>query len=427
MKISQGQRLPLASIAKSDRFTLDVQIATSHVIDFVCFGLDANQKLSDARYMVFFNQPNAPQDSVVLKSKGAFSINLAALPATIDRLVFTASIDGTGAMKDIGASSFDLSAPGEVPAAICDFFGDTFSAEKGIMVADIYRKDGAWRLQSNLQGFNQGLDALVRHFGGEVAEEAAASPPPPIPTPPPAPAPVVATFSLEKKVAAAAPALISLAKKAQITLEKKNLTQLKAKVAVVLDVSGSMNGQYSRGRVQEVLNRLIPLAVAFDLDGELDVFGFGAKPVQLSPATLSNYSDYVNTDPGGWKKCEVGSLINDEPKAMRMVMDYYGRQGDKMPVYIMFLSDGGVHENRAITKLMTEAASQPFFWQFVGLGGSSYGILEKLDDMPGRLVDNCNFFAVDDLHDMTEEQLYDALMEEFPGWLKEAKAKSIID
>jgi stress response protein SCP2 len=422
MKITQGQRVPLANIGLTDRFSLDIALQTSHVIDYVCFGLDANQKLSDDRYMVFFNQPIAPANAVRLNGKGEFVIDLSALPATIDRLVFTASIDGAGAMKDLGPSSFELSAQGSPPVATCEFSGSTFTVEKAIMVADLYRKDGAWRLQANLQGYAEGLDALVRHFGGEVAE------PTPAPTPvtPPAPAPVVATFSLEKKVAAAAPALISLAKKAQISLEKKNLTQLKAKVAVVLDVSGSMNGQYSRGRVQEVLNRLIPLAVAFDLDGELDVFGFGAKPVQLSPATLFNYSDYVEKAHGGWKKWDVGSRINDEPKAMRMVMDYYSRQGDKTPVYIMFLSDGGVHENRAITKLMTEAASLPFFWQFVGSGGSSYGILEKLDDMPGRVVDNCNFFAVDDLHDLTEEELYDQLMDEFPGWLKEAKAKAII-
>lgn len=418
MQITQGQRLPLASIGLSDRLNLSISIQTPHVIDFVCFGLDATQKLSDDRYMVFFNQPTAPADAVRLQGTGQFEINLSALPATIDRLVFTASIDGAGSMKELGSSRFTLAGQGAVPAATCEFSGSSFSVEKAIMVADIYRKGGEWRVQANLQGFAEGLDTLVRHFGGEVSDEAS------VPAAPPSP--ILATFSLEKKVAAAAPALISLAKKAQISLEKNNLTQVRAKVAFVLDVSGSMNGQYNRGRVQEVLNRLIPLAVAFDLDGELDVFGFAAKPVQLSPATLTNYSDYVNNDHGGWKKWDVGRRINDEPKAMRMVMDYYSHQGDKTPVYIMFLSDGGVSESRAITKLMTEAASQPFFWQFVGLGGSDYGILEKLDDMQGRVIDNCNFFAVDDLHDLTEEALYDRLMEEFPAWLKEAKAKSII-
>ncbi|MDO1498667.1 tellurium resistance protein [Pseudomonas putida] len=421
MQITQGQRLPLSSIGISDRLTVAVSIQSSNVIDVACFGLDQQSKLSDDRFMVFFNQTSAPDDAIRLIGPGQFEINLGALPATIDRLVFTAAIDGVGAMKDISSSRFVVSGPGAPSAATCEFDGGTFTVEKAIMVVDIYRKGGEWRVLANLQGFKEGLSALVRHFGGEVSDEPATAPPAPA-TPPL----VQATFSLEKKVAAQAPALLSLAKKAQISLEKNNLTKVRAKLAFVLDVSGSMNGQYSRGRVQEAMNRLMPLAVAFDDDGELDVFGFGAKPVQLSPATLSNYSDYIDTEQGGWRKWDVGQRVNDEPRAMRMVMDFYNRSGGSEPVYIIFLSDGGVHKNREITQLMMEASGRPFFWQFVGLGGNGYGILERLDDMAGRVVDNCSFFAMDDLHDLTEDALYDKLMKEFPGWLKEAKAKGII-
>jgi len=421
MQITQGQRLPLSSIGISDRLTVAVSIQSSNVIDVACFGLDQQSKLSDDRFMVFFNQTSAPGDAIRLIGHGQFEINLGALPATIDRLVFTAAIDGPGAMKDISSSRFVVSGPGAPSAAMCEFDGGTFTVEKAIMVVDIYRKGGEWRMLANLQGFKEGLSALVRHFGGEVSDEPATAPP--APSTPPL---VQATVSLEKKVAAQAPALLSLAKKAQISLEKNNLTKVRAKLGFVLDVSGSMNGQYSRGRVQEAMNRLMPLAVAFDDDGELDVFGFGAKPVQLSPATLSNYSDYIDTEQGGWRKWDVGQRVNDEPRAMRMVIDYYNRLGGSEPVYIIFLSDGGVHKNREITQLMMEVSGRPFFWQFVGLGGNGYGILERLDDMPGRVVDNCSFFAMDDLHDLTEEALYEKLMEEFPEWLIEARAKGII-
>ena len=46
--------------------------------------------------------------------------------------------------------------------------------------------------------------------------------------------------------------------------------------------------------------------------------------------------------------------------------------------------------------------------------------------MTGRVVDNCNFFALDDLHQISEQELYDRLLEEFPQWLTAAKAKQII-
>lgn len=75
---------------------------------------------------------------------------------------------------------------------------------------------------------------------------------------------------------------------------------------------------------------------------------------------------------------------------------------------------------------MTEAAKLPMFWQFVGLGGRGYGILKKLDDMTGRVIDNCNFFELDDLDDISEEALYENMLEEFPSWLKEAREIGLI-
>ncbi|GFM83494.1 tellurium resistance protein [Pseudomonas cichorii] len=410
MQITQGQRVPLSSLIQGSDLTLSIDIKSSHVIDYVCFGVDAQGKLSDDRYMIFFNQPNSPCNSVRQVNGGDFQIALAGLPASIDRLVFTASIDGAGAMSDIQASHFSIKDAGR-EVARSEFSGATFAAEKAIMVTDIYRKNGEWRIASNLQGYNTGLDALVVHFGGEVSE---------------APAPAPAKVSLEKKIAEAAPQLVSLAKKAQVSLEKARLTDTKARVGLVLDASGSMNAQYSRGHVQEVVNRLIPLAVHFDDDGALDCWAFGARPCQLSSVSLSNFKDFIQTDNGGWKNWELGARVNDEPKAMRMVIDYYKKSGDKTPIYILFISDGGVHQDREITRLMIEAAKLPIFWQFVGLGGRGYGILEKLDDMTGRTVDNCNFFALDRLDEVPEEKLYDLLMEEFPDWLKAAKGAGIL-
>lgn len=285
------------------------------------------------------------------------------------------------------------------------------------MLVEFYRKDGVWRLNSVLQGFNEGLDALVRHFGGEVAEDA------PVPLPAPAP---LGHISLEKKVAAAAPQLVSLAKKAQVSLEKARLTEVRARVGLILDGSGSMNGQYKQGRVQEVVDRLLPLAVHFDNDGQLDCWAFGDLPQQLSSVNLQNFHDFIDTDHGGWREWELGPRINTEYRVIEQAIEFYRRSNGSTPVYILFISDGGIYDSRRIIKLITEAARLPIFWQFVGLAGRNYGILEKLDDMPNRVVDNCNFFALDDLHDISEETLYDRLMEEFPGWLRAARAKGIV-
>lgn len=415
MQITQGQRMPLAKILPGLSLSLSVNIESPSEIDFVCFGVDDQGKLSDDRYMIFFNQPVTPCRSVKLTPGGQFEIDLATLPASIDRLVFTASIDGAGAMSDIRNGYFNVINSAGETGATCAFSGLTFSTEKAVMIVELYRKNGEWRLASNLQGFAEGLDALVRHFGGEVADDAA-----------PAPAPSHSTISLEKRVSAVAPELVSLAKKAQVSLEKACLVGMKARVLLVLDVTDSMRNQYKTGRVQEVLNRLVPIAVALDTDAELECWTFAERPLRLSPVTLNNYQNFIDFDNSGWTKWDVGRRYNDEPRAIQKVIDSFQASKDTTPMFVVFVSDGGVSENRKITQLMVDAAKLGIFWQYVGLAGRNYGILEKLDTMPGRVVDNCGFFALDDLHDMTEEQLYDRLMQEFPLWILEAKREGII-
>lgn len=79
-----------------------------------------------------------------------------------------------------------------------------------------------------------------------------------------------------------------------------------------------------------------------------------------------------------------------------------------------------------IKEILIKASKYPIFWQFVGVAGSNYGVLEDLDEMKGRTIDNAGFFAVDDLNEIKDEELYDRLLSEFPVWLKEAKQKRII-
>jgi hypothetical protein len=294
-----------------------------------------------------------------------------------------------------------------------------FAQQQASMLMQLYRKSGVWRVSNVAQGFNGGLAAIVQHFGGDVEEgsstaaEVTATP-------------VKAKPSLEKVMLDKAPKLVNLAKKAAISLEKRQLQQLTAKVALVLDASGSMNRQYKKGRVQEVVNRLLPLAVSFDDDQALDCWAFARDPQYLGEIGLSNYDGFIDNAHGGWRKWALGPRINNEAEVMKVVTEFYQKDGLDVPVYVLFISDGGVNDNRGITRVMTEAAKLPIFWQFVGLGGRGYGILKKLDDMTGRVIDNCDFFELDDLDDISEEALYENMLEEFPMWLKEAKQLGIV-
>ncbi|SCE38543.1 TerD domain-containing protein, partial [Streptomyces sp. DvalAA-19] len=50
------------------------------------------------------------------------------------------------------------------------FTGSEFTTERAVMLGDFYLKD-VWRFAAVGQGFDGGLEALLKNFGGEVAEE----------------------------------------------------------------------------------------------------------------------------------------------------------------------------------------------------------------------------------------------------------------
>jgi tellurite resistance protein TerA len=178
MNISRGQRIKIADIGLSDgRFSIALEMSKGGLtIDAACFGLDAQRKLSQESYLTFFNQPSSPCGGVRMTDE-RFEFDLARLPASIDALVMTLAIEGTGEMNRLGGCGAKLERNGKTVATY-GFDGSHFKAERAVMLIELYRKDSVWRLSAVGQGFNAGLDALVRHFGGTVAEAPVVAPPP---------------------------------------------------------------------------------------------------------------------------------------------------------------------------------------------------------------------------------------------------------
>ena len=427
-QFSRGQKTKLADITPSLQLRAQISAQASGLtFDFSCFGIDANGKLSDDRYFVFYNQKTSPENEIQLQSEGVFDLDLNRVPANIARLVFVATIDGNGTMANLQNGAFTLSANGSEVARF-ELKGADYGAEKAIMVAEVYRKD-VWRVAAVGQGFAGGLDAVLKHFGGEeVGEAAPAKAAPPVAVAAPAP-----KISLDKdeqlrvKLEKSAPQLVNLSKTLAVSLKKKGLSDIVARVALVLDASGSMTGQYRRGAVQAVVDRIATLAMRLDDDGELDCWGFAARHKKLPEVRLGNVNGYIQSVTAKSARFSIiGDLggTNNEPPVMREILDFY-RQSE-LPAFVVFISDGGVGSAREIKNLLIEASNHPIFWQFVGLGGSNYGILQDLDSMRGRAVDNANFFHVDDLARIADDELYNRLLNEFPQWLHDARRAGIL-
>ena len=428
MQLIRGQKLKLSDVLNNPlSFSLATTPPSNLNLDIALFGLDSQGKLSDEAYMIFYNQPQSPCGSLKLSQNNgqqvSFDVNLATLTPQIERLVLTLTIDGHQTMAQLPAMAINLQSQQQKVVSF-PIDGSMFQQEKALMALELYKKDNIWRMNAVGQGFNGGLAALIKHFGGEVAET--------VPTQAAPTTPQLSKIDLKKKISlekaekTGNASIIDLTKKSLIQLEKKNLLDVQARVALVLDASGSMNHQYHNGDVQKVVDRLMPLAINFDNDGSFECWAFAQYTTQLDDVTLTNVNQFIQTTKRGWRNWQVGARINQEIPAIEAVINYYQQFDDGIPVYVLFISDGGVGSGRQMQKVLTQAATLPIFWQFVGIGGRNYGVLEKLDDMAGRIVDNCNFFALDRITGISDERLYELLLEEFPSWLNEAKVKGVI-
>lgn len=409
MELTTGQNVALNNTGPELFLTWKTRPGFSSDIDASAFLLGADEKVLSDSSMIFFNQPHNENRSVVMHShagEARFQIQLHALPAAVMRIAVTLVIDGSDTVEGLqrltlhcGEYRYDI-VPGD-------------RREKALIVCHLYRHNGQWKLRAVGQGFDGGLHPLALHFGVDVAE--------PVPA-------AVPAVSLEKKLEKL-PQLVSLAKPIRVSLEKHRLSEVKAQVAFVLDASGSMTAQFKRGNVQKVLERVAALAVQFDDDGSMPVWAFGEKFRQYEDVSLDNLEGYIDRIRNDGRRTMWEILpglggTNNEPPVLEAINNTY--RDATLPVYVVFITDGGINKTRLIKEKLRESATLPVFYKFLGLGGNNYGVLERLDTFTDRLIDNTHFFPVDDIGNISDEQLYDWLLVEFRDWLDAAKQKRIL-
>ncbi|MER5841394.1 VWA domain-containing protein [Streptomyces prasinus] len=228
-----------------------------------------------------------------------------------------------------------------------------------------------------------------------------------------------------------------------VSLRKHGAAGVTARVVLVLDASGSMSFLYSKGVVADVVERMAAVAAQLDDDGEMQAWTFASHPARLPDLLLGELPEWLRLhvrvgemslfrrgrkrglDPSQVDMREVG-IQNEEQKVIAEVRSFVRNSPSAAPTLVLFFSDGGVYRNAEIERELREAVEEPIFWQFVGLGRSNYGVLERFDTLPGRRVDNVGFFAVDDIGTVPDPELYDRLLSEFPQWITAAGRAGIL-
>lgn len=194
-----------------------------------------------------------------------------------------------------------------------------------------------------------------------------------------------------------------------------DLSNHKARVFVVIDRSGSMSPQFRNGSVQNILTRLLPLALRFDDNGELEVYVFNEGCNQMESMHMGNYENYV-------KQCIIRKGYGPSggtmyaPVIRDTIKDY--DDGSPYPAFGLFITDGDNFDHAETDREIIRSSKYRIFYQFVGTGPAKFPYLEQLDNISGRDVDNTAFIKVADFDNLTDDELFAKLLEQYPQWLR---------
>lgn len=224
---------------------------------------------------------------------------------------------------------------------------------------------------------------------------------------------------------------IALKRKVTDTVKTLGLEGQRAQVALALDISASMMDLFNRGVIQKVVERVLALSVKFDDNGAVDVFLFGAREHVVGELKEADFYGYVDKVIRTRYPLEAATRYAG---VIRRITDHYvpssGAWGSKPkaqdPAYILFITDGDNSDHQETERALIAASDKPIFWQFVGVGTSNFAFLQQLDTMPGRHIDNANFFQVNDIETIDDADLYGCLLGEFPSWLDLARRNGVL-
>jgi tellurite resistance protein TerA len=139
--------------------------------------------------MVFYNQLSAEGDCVRLtestRGQACFAVTLSAVPADVARIVFCLTLETPGqAMSAFAGTALTLFEGGAAAHRFAPVLAG--ATEVSMMVAELYRRQGSWKIRAIGQGFRDGLGALATSLGVDVEGEEGASAPAPVANPAPA-------------------------------------------------------------------------------------------------------------------------------------------------------------------------------------------------------------------------------------------------
>ena len=205
--------------------------------------------------------------------------------------------------------------------------------------------------------------------------------------------------------------------KVRFILEKRNVPSITAEVVAVIDASGSTRNLYQSGSVQDALQRVVPVALNFDDNGDIPVYVFSDTFAKAAASlTKDNYAGFVGQQVlriAGWRGTKLAPVLTSVVADLGFSQASAGSAlgflrrlvggGDALaphstsglPAIVYVFTDGENADTEAAERLLvslSRAASEVYF-NFIGIGDTHFEFLRRVaDDLP-----NVNFVQIADI------------------------------
>ncbi|MEU4883693.1 TerD family protein [Streptomyces althioticus] len=270
--MTPGSNIPLPTARVAVDVAAPVRLDVSGLL------LTADGKVRSDDDFIFYNQPSGP--GVTYRSGGgtapdAITVDTAAVPPGIEKIVVTASPDAAGQTFQ-GIEPTATVRDADTGAVLATFTPPQLGSETALVVVEIYLRNGAWKVRAVGQGYANGLAGIATDFGVSVEEPAAPAQPVTPPAPqaappaPPAAAPAAAPQAPPAPVAPPAPAAAAPGT-GKINLDKGRVSLQKNQTVSLMKGGRPLLSQVKMGLGWE------PAYRGKDIDLDASVIAFGPQ------------------------------------------------------------------------------------------------------------------------------------------------------
>jgi stress response protein SCP2 len=395
--LRKGENVALSGSRASFSLTTD-----RTPIDVSALLLGIGGKVRDDSDLVFYNNPTRHGVEVA----GALvTVDFDRIPRDVATVVIVASVDplSPGA---VFTRAPRLVVTQDAGPAIDYIAPDFTNRETVVVIAEVYRRNDAWKVRAVGQGYASGLGGLATDYGVDVDADDTS-------------APVVGSGSsgigttIElSKVRDIAPGLLTVASEANRALAAAGVGSRRAAVYLVLDHSYDMRELYESFTVQAFAERVLALAANLDDDGTVPVVFSGRHEPFVEDLSLQNYRGRI-----GQLHTQVDWGWSQVDEAMRCVVNHYQESGASDPALVIVQVGDEPDDKAAVRTLLQNTAMLEVFWIFVGFGRGKMSFYKNLNSSTSATFRNVAFYNTGkNPGAVPAEQFYAELVCGFGAW-----------